>query len=184
MLLTVNTGIHLTSAICPQATRMEHAITRDKMKELLSKFKKDKEYRHHASSLSHTPPPPLSTTAAAKPSQLSCKGTGKVLILESRASSRLLHRNSSSRATPLLSTCVNESRQTQRKLLFSGNECLHGQQQTASSSTGASGSRKRMTSCSLTSSRRTRNRDEEAPCISRKSCSRVSPSLLHKVGLN
>lgn len=138
-----------------QATCTEHAVTRDKMKELMAKFKKEREFRQAL------PPLPQNTAGA----QLSRKGTGKVLILESRASSRLLH-NSSSRVTPLSSAHANEAtRVPQRKLVFPGED-------TCSHLHNSGKPKKRMASCSLTS-RRVRSPDETTPIISHKACSRV-----------
>lgn len=116
------------------------------MKELMAKFKKEREFRQEPHTLpSHTS------------NQLSRKGTGKVLILDSRASSRLL--NSSSRVTPL-SALTNETRLPQRKLVFPGDPCPRLRQ--------SGKQRKRMTSCSLASSA-----DDKTPIISRKTRSRV-----------
>ena len=135
-----------------QAACTEHAVTRDKMKELMAKFKKEREFRQA--------PPPLSTQTAG--AQLSRKGTGKVLILESRAPSRLLH-NSSSRVTPLSSAHANEARLPQRKLVFpgGGDACprLHH----------SGKAKKRMGSCSFTS----RSPDEATSTVSHRQCSRV-----------
>lgn len=132
---------------------MEHAVTRDKMKDLMAKFKKGKEFRQA--------PPPLPNQTSS--GQLSRKSTGKVLILESRAPSRLLH-NSSSRVTPLSSAHTNEARLAQRKLVFPGDACSHFHH--------SEKSRKRMASCSL-SSRKVRSPSNETPIISRKTYSRV-----------
>lgn len=138
------------ATICVQATCTEHAVTRDKMKELMAKFKKGREFRQA----------PLPSQPSG---QLSRKGTGKVLILESRTPSRMLH-NPSSRVTPLSSAHANEARLAQRKLVFPGDTCsrLHHPEK----------SRKRMASCSL-SSRRVCSPSNETPIISRKACSRV-----------
>lgn len=122
------------------------------MKGLMAKFKKDREFRRAPTSL------PSQPSAA----QLSRKGTGKVLILDSRASSRLLH--NSSRVTPLSSARANEARLTQRKLVFPG----HGVDLHHSSGKP----KKRMASCSL-ASRRVRSPDETTPIIAHKACSRV-----------
>lgn len=136
-----------------KTTRSEHAVTKDKMKDLMAKLKKGKSYRQ-------PPPPPY--TASSSSNQLPRKGTGKVLILESRTPSRLLH--SSAKRTPLSSARTNEARLAQRKLVFPNDEYLqHSGKQT----------RKRMTSCSL-ASRRTRNPEEETPIVSRKPCSRLT----------
>lgn len=123
------------------------------MKELMAKFKKEKKFRHA--------PPPLPSQATG--AQLARKGAGKVLILESRASSRLLQ-NSSSRVTPLSAAHTSEARLTQRKLVFPGDTCprLHH----------SGKPKKRMASCSL-ASRRVRSPDETTPIISHKACSRV-----------
>ena len=146
-----------------QTTRSEHAVTKDKMKDLMAKLKKGKSYRQ-------PPPPPY--TASSSSNQLPRKGTGKVLILESRTPSRLLH--SSAKRTPLSSARTNEARLAQRKLVFPNDEYLqHSGKQT----------RKRMTSCSL-ASRRTRNPEEETPIVSRKPCSRVCQLSYHIFFLN
>ncbi len=135
---------------------MEHAVTRDKMKDLMAKFKKGKGFRQA--------PPPLPSQASS--SHLPRKSTGKLLILESRAPSRMLH-NSSSRVAPLPSAHTNEAKLAQRKLVFPGDTCSH---------VHPSGKpRSRITSCSVTSraALRVRSPSEEAPIISRKTCSRV-----------
>ena len=137
---------------CFQSTRMEHAVTRDKMKDLMAKFKKRQS------------PPSLPNQTAS--SHAPHKGTGKLLILESRAPSRMLH-STSSRVTPLSSAHAKEAKLSQRKLVFPGDTCSH---------IHPSGKpRSRITSCSLASrtSRRMRSPSEEAPIISRKTCSRV-----------
>ena len=107
----------------------------------MAKFKKEREFRQ-------APSPPQTTSA-----QLSRKSAGKVLILESRAPSRLLH-NSSSRVTPLSSAHTNEARLAQRKLVFPPTEAcphLHGQPKP----------KKRM--ASSLASRRLRSPSEAAP---------------------
>lgn len=151
-----------------QAACTEHAVTRDKMKELMAKFKKEREFRQAPSS--------LSTQTAG--TQLSRKGTGKVLILESRAPSQLLH-NSSSQVTPLSSSHANEARLPQRKLVFPGGDtCPHLRH--------SGKPKKRMGSCSFTS-RKGQSSDEATPTVSHKPSSRVSamqsvvhiPSLLN-----
>lgn len=145
--------IHVTepqhlSMTSNKATCTDHAITRDKMKELMAKFKKERQFRQ-------APSPPQTTSA-----QLSRKSAGKVLILESRAPSRLLH-NSSSRVT---SAHANEARLAQRKLVFPPTETcphLHGQPKP----------KKRM--ASSLASRRLRSPSEATPI---KTCSRMQVS--------
>ena len=139
---------------------MEHAVTKDKMKDLMAKFKKGKEFRQD--------PPPLPNQSPPGGGQYSRKGTGKVLILESRAPSRILH-NSSSRVTPLPSTHSNESRLPQRKLVFPGDSPCSRLHHTEKP-------RKRMTSCSL-SSRKMRSPSDETPIVARTACSRVRCEL-------
>ena len=136
-----------------QATCPETAVTRDKMKELLAKFKKEREFRQ-------APSHPISSQRSA---QLSRKGTGKLLLLESRAPSRLLH-NSSSRVTPLSSGRATDARLAQRKLVFPPGDCTHLHHSVKP--------KKRLTSCSLTS-RRVRSPDETTPIITKKTCPRV-----------
>ena len=129
------------------------------MKELMAKFKKVKEYRQ-------APPPlPPQTTS----NQLPHKGTGKVLIVESRSSSRRFH--NSSPKTPLLSPHANEAKLAQRKLVFSEEEFSHLHHHHHHDHDHLTGkSRKRMTSCSLASRQ---SQEEETPIITRKHCSRV-----------
>ncbi len=126
------------------------------MKDLMAKFKKGKEYRQSL--------PPLPNAAPTPSNQLHRKATGKVLILESRATSGLVH--NSSRGTPLSSTSHTggDARVAQRKLVFSGEECSHLHH--------FGRTRKRMTSCSL-SSRRLNTPDEKTPVITRSTCPRV-----------
>lgn len=127
----------------------EHAMTKDKMKGLMAKLKKGKNFRQQPS-YSHMPS-----------SQFSRKGTGKVLILDSRTPSRLL---TASKGAALASTNVSETRRVDRKLVFCEDE------QSPSSAVLCSGkARKRITS----SSHKTYDPEQDTPIITRKSCSRV-----------
>ena len=109
----------LSLSLSLQVTQMEHDITRDKMKDLMAKLRKGRGYRHHPG---HTPSM-VAATSKASPSQLPRKGTAKVLILESRASSQLLH--TPTKGSPLPISHANEHRMAgaQRKLVFSGEHC-------------------------------------------------------------
>ena len=134
-----------------QVTQMEHDITRDKMKDLMAKLRKGRGYRHHPG---HTPSM-MAATSKASPSQLPRKGTAKVLILESRASSQLLH--TPTKGSPLPISHTNEHHRmpgAQRKLVFSGEHC-----------SCCHHSSKRKSSRSL-ASKRTRSPEEETPVSS------------------
>lgn len=146
----------------------------------MTKFKREREFRQ-------TPPHPLPNQTSA---QLSRKGAGKVLFLESRASSRLRH-NAPSRVTPLSSAHAKEARLlTQRKLVFPAGDHLHPPSGNLLPSGNLAGNlhssgnlhpsalhpsgnpKKRLASCSL-ASRRGRSPDETTPVMTRNACSRV-----------
>ena len=151
-----HTSHHVTSS--PQETQTEHAVMRDKVKDVMAKLKKVRAYRHPTL----TPSQPPSTA-------LQRKSTSKVLILDSRASSRLLH--NSSRGSPLAQTQFNESARlstAQRRLLFPGDErnCCHCMQPARSKS----GSKRSLRGVS---SKRAHS-PEETPRLDKRHYSRVS----------
>ncbi len=127
----------------------EHAVMKDKVKDLMAKLKKVRSYRH-----SH----PTST--------LQRKTTSKVLILDSRASSRILH--NSSRGSPLGKSGFNEPLSAQRRLLFPAEDrgCYHCLQSTRSKSGGKRSIRG-------VSTKRAHS-PEETPTLGKKHLSRVS----------
>ena len=133
------------------------------MKDLMAKLRKGRGYRHHPG---HTPSM-MAATSKASPSQLPRKGTAKVLILESRASSQLLH--TPTKGSPLPVSHVNEHRMTgaQRKLVFSGEHCScchHNSKRKSSRSLAA---------------KRTRSPEEETPTnnTSRKQSTRLKDEV-------
>lgn len=98
-----------------KATQTEHALTRDKMKELMSKLRREKSFRRCQ---------PIGARSSG--SQLQQNGTAKVLILESRASSRLLR---SSNPSPLPPQHSEHRLSAQRKLVFCSKDCACCQKQ-------------------------------------------------------
>ena len=132
------------------------------MKDLMAKLRKGRGYRHHPG---HTPSV-MAATSKASPSQLPRKGTAKVLILESRASSQLLH--TPTKGSPLPVSHTNEHRMTgaQRKLVFSGEHC-----------SCCHHSSKRKSSRNL-AAKRTRSPEEETPISSaRKQSTRLKDEV-------
>ena len=109
----------------------------------------------------------MAATSKASASQLPRKGTAKVLILESRASSQLLH--TPTKGSPLPISHANEHRMTgaQRKLVFSGEHCScchHNSKRKSSRSLAA---------------KRTRSPEEETPTGSRKHYPRLKDEVDH-----
>lgn len=155
--LTVHTTHVHVNIKFPQDTQIEHSITRDKVKDLMAKLKKVRSFRQ----------PPQSSA-----SNLQRKGTAKVLILDSRASSRLLP--SSSRASPLPQSQFNEVSRlstAQRKLVFSSNDdhgCCHCHQ---SSRTPKPGSKR---SVRAMAAKRAHSPEVDTPVLGREHFSRVS----------
>ena len=141
---------------------MEHDITRDKMKDLMAKLKKGRGYRHHTGHTSS-----MMTASKATPTQLPRKGTAKVLILDSRASSQLLH--TPTKGSPLPSPHTNDHRMpgAQRKLVFSGEHC-----------SCCHHSSKRKSSRSL-AAKRTRSPEEETQPVHRHHHQRLKDKVTH-----
>lgn len=139
-----------------EESQTEHSVMRDKVKDLMAKLKKVRSYRH---------PPTQPLTASQPPSSsLQCKPTSKVLILDSRAPSRVLH--SSSRGSPLSQAQFNESGRlstAQRRLMFSCEErnCRHSLQPSRSKSSGKRALRG-------VSSKRAHSSEEETPTLDKR----------------
>ncbi len=144
--------------VCIQTAQLENATTRDKMKLLMAKLKKGKTSFHQQGSLHHV-----------HSGQISRSNTGKVLIVENRAPSRVLTpgRRSSSLAC---THPVDSSRRVDRKLVY------HGDEEAATTGhmicSGGAGQRG-------VSSHRSRSYDpdQDTPIISRKTASRVSVAI-------
>lgn len=137
--------------------QIEHGITRDKVKDLMAKLKKVRSFRQ-----------PL-----PKPSSnLQRKGTSKVLLMDSRASSRLYP--ASSRGSPLSQAQLNEPcklSNAQRKLLFSPTDehgCCHCSQSVKSSQPGGKRSVKAM------AVKPTHSTEADTPVLRKDRYSRVS----------
>ena len=144
---------------------MEHEVTRDKMKDLMAKLRKGRGYRHHAGHTSS-----VMTASKATPTQLPRKGTAKVLILESRAPSQLLH--TPTKGSPLPVSHANDHRMAgaQRKLVFSGEHCSCCQHNS-----------KRKSSRSL-AAKRTRSPEEETPTVGRRHHPRLRDEVIAPQG--
>lgn len=132
------------------------------MKDLMAKLRKGRGYRHHTGHASSS----VVTATKAPPTQLPRKGTAKVLILESRASSQLLH--TPTKGSPLPITHSNDHRLAgaQRKLVFSGEHC-----------SCCHHSSKRKSSRSL-AAKRTRSPEEEAQTVGRKHHPRLREEVM------
>lgn len=131
---------------------------RDKVKNLMAKLKKVRSYRQA---------PPTQMTPS-----LQRKSTSKVLILDSRASSRILH--NSSRGSPLGQVQFNEPAclsSAQRRLMFPPSEdrgCCH----CLSSSSRAKSSCKRL--LRSVSTKRAHSPEEDSRSLGKKHLPRVS----------
>ena len=135
------------------------------MRDLMAKLRKGRGYRHHAG---HTAS--MMAASKASPSQLPRKGTAKVLILESRASSQLLQ-HTPTKGSPLPITHANDLNMAgaQRKLVFSGEHCSCCHHST-----------KRKSSRTL-AAKRTRSPEEETPTLNRKHYSRLHDEVVCNV---
>ena len=133
-------------------------MTRDKMKLLMAKLKKGKNYRQQAASFSQ-----LRT------------GTGKVLIVENRAPSRVL--TPPRRASSIARTHPVDARRVDRKLVFRGEE----ETATAGSHVICSGKGSTKQQPRSFSGHRSRSYDpdQDTPIIAaRKTASRVSGGFM------